>query len=147
MITLSKLVGAKMRKQLIRLVLSLPFYLISWQDVQAQEWIPFSKSAHAIHHYDPNVVTSSASSTIKRVGVKQIFTDAGVEDLQRKLRHKVTHGIMVVEINCQTKEARTLFVELFNNKAAVSKEKKTTKWKVMNPGSTNSALSDIVCSQ
>jgi len=135
----------KMRKQLIYLMVSIFFCLSFWQEVQAQEWIIFTKSAHAYHHYDPNVVTSSTSSAIKRVGVKQILTDAGVEDLQRKLGEKVTHAIMVVEINCLSKESRTLFVELFNNKITVLKEKKTTKWKVMNQGGTNSVLSDIVC--
>jgi hypothetical protein len=118
-----------------------------WQDVQAEEWIPFTKSTHAYHHYDPEVVTSSTSSAIKRVAVKQIFTDAGVEDLQRKFGKKVTHAIAVVEINCQLNEARTLFVELFNSNITVSKEKKTTKWKVINQGGTNSVLSDIVCKQ
>jgi len=133
-----------MNKHLIYLIAFFACFNI-WQDVQAEEWIPFTKSTHAYHHYDPEVVTSSTSSAIKRVGVKQIFTDAGVEDLQRKLGKKVTHAIVVVEINCQSKEARTLFVELFNGNITVSKEKKTTKWKVMNQGGTNSVLSDIIC--
>ncbi len=133
-----------MKKRLIYLIAFFVCFNI-WQDVQAEEWIPFTKSAHAHHHYDPEVVTSSTSSAIKRVGVKQIFTDAGVEDLQKKLGKKLTHAIVVVEINCQSKEARTLFVESFNGNITVSKEKKTTKWKVMNQGGTNSVLSDIIC--
>ena len=133
-----------MKKHLICLI-AFFFYLSIYHEVQAEEWIPFTKSMHAYHHYDPEVVTSSISSAIKRVGVKQVFTDSGVEDLQRKLGKTVTYAIAVVEINCQTREARTLFVESFNGNITVSKEKKTTKWKLMNQGGTNSVLSEIVC--
>ena len=112
-----------------------------------QDWIFFSKSVHAYHYYDRNGVISSKTPGVKRVGVRQDLTALGVEDIQKRTGKKATHSRMIVEISCSTNEARTIFVEMFNNKELVLKETKTTKWKIINPAGTNNILSEIVCSK